>query len=175
MAITFNTGTTSTVTNSATPSNTFTIPAGVLAGDVIYVFVWSFTSATGTLTAALTSTATTPVQAGTQQNASGAGSQAHGAVFQIIAGASDAGATLTYSNTGGTGGSYWFNVLLVAYTGASASNPDVNAGTSFFSASSTGTTTTPSATTLASGDWQIQFVGIAPFPAPPAALPQAGR
>lgn len=162
MAISFNTGNTATITNSGTPSGTFTIPVGVLSGDTVLVLVWSFTTATGTLTNTLTSGGTTaPVLVGTQQTASGASIQAVGAVFKIAAVAGDPGATLTFGTSGGTGGSYWFNVGLVAYTGA-LGGVDVSAGGEFFSASSTGTTTTPSATTVASGDWQVQLLGVGP-------------
>lgn len=160
MAISFNTGTTTTVTNSGTASGTLTIPAGVLNGDTILVLVWAFTTATGTLTNHLTSTVTAPVQVGSSQLSTGASIQALGSVFRIAAGASDHGATLTFTTTGGTGGAYWYNVGLVAYTGAGG--VDVSNGTSFFTASGTGTTTTPSATTTASGDWQVQLLGVGP-------------
>lgn len=159
MAISFNTGTTATLTSSGTPSSTVTIPAGVLSGDTILVLVWVFTTATGTLASSLTSTATAPVQVGASKLASGSGIQALGAVYSIAAGASDHGATLTFGTTGGTGGSYWYNVGLVAYTGAGG--VDVSNGTSFF-ASGTGTTTTPSAVTTQSGDWQVQLLGVGP-------------
>lgn len=160
MAISFNTGTTTTVTNSGTASGTLTIPAGVLNGDTILVLVWAFTTATGTLTNHLTSTVTAPVQVGSSQLSTGASIQALGSVFRIAAGASDHGATLTFTTTGGTGGAYWYNVGLVAYTGVGG--VDVSNGTSFFTASGTGTTTTPSATTTASGDWQVQLLGVGP-------------
>lgn len=160
MAISFNTGTTTTVTNSGTASGTFTVPTGVLSGDTVLVLVWVFTTATGTLTNHLTSTATAPVQVGPSQLSSGAGIQAVGSVFKIAAGSSDHGATLTFTTTGGTGGSYWYNVGLAAYTGAGG--VDVSNGTSFFTASGTGTTTTPSATTSVSGDWQVQLLGVGP-------------
>lgn len=160
MAISFNTGTTTTVTNSGTASGTLTIPAGVLNGDTILVLVWAFTTATGTLTNHLTSTVTAPVQVGSSQLSTGASIQALGSVFRIAAGASDHGATLTFTTTGGTGGAYWYNVGLVAYTGAGG--VDVSNGTSFFTASGTGTTTTPSATTTVSGDWQVQLLGVGP-------------
>lgn len=159
MAISFNTGTTAVVSASGTPSGTVAIPAGVLAGDTILVLVWVFTTATGTLANSLTSTATAPVQVGASKLASGSGIQALGTVYSVAAGASDHGATLTFSTTGGTGGSYWFNTGLVAYTGAGG--VDVSSGTSFF-ASGTGTTTTPSAVTTQSGDWQVQLLGVGP-------------
>jgi hypothetical protein len=159
----FNTGTTATVTNSGTASGTFTIPAGVLSGDIIYVLVMAFTTASGALTDTLTSTATTPVLVGSQQSTGvNSGIQVTSGIWQIVATGSDAGATLTFGTSGGSGGTYWYNVGLGAWTGFSSVNPDVNAGTEFFSASSTGTTTTPSATTGTAGDWQIQFLGVAP-------------
>lgn len=161
MAISYNTGTTKTVTNSGTASGTVTIPGGVLNGDVILVLVVVFTTATGSLTNALSSSVTAPVQIGSSQLATGGGVQQVGSVYSIVAGASDAGATLTFSTSGGTGGSYWYDVGLVSYTGAKTTGvPDCNAGTEFFSASSTGTTTTPSATTATAGDWQVQLLGV---------------
>ena len=69
MAISYNTGTTSIVTNSGTAGgHTFTIPAGVLSGDVVLVLVTCFTTATGSLTVTLTSSATTPAAVGSQES-----------------------------------------------------------------------------------------------------------
>lgn len=165
MAISFNTGTTATITNSATPSGTVAIPAGVLSGDVILVEVLCFATATGSLTVTLTSTATAPVAAGTQQNTGiQSGNQVSTQIFRIMAGGADAGATLTFGATGGSGGAYWFDVGLVSYTGAGS--VDVIQGNQSFSASGTGPVTTPSATTGVSGDWQIQFIGVAPSGSP---------
>ena len=167
MAISYNTGITSTVTNGAAGSHTLTIPAGVLNKDVLLVLVMAFTTATGALTPTLTSSKTAPVQVGSTQGSvgtgAGAGIDVYTSVFSIIAGASDASATLTYGATGGTGGSYWFNVGLAAYTGASNTGvPDCQNGTSSFSNSGTGALTTPSATTVTAGDWQVQLIGVGP-------------
>ena len=161
MAISYNTGTTSIVNNSATAGgHTFTIPAGVLNGDVVLVLVSCFTTASGTVSVTLSSSATTPVPQGSQENTGiNAGVQLASGVWSIAATGSDAGATLTFGASGGTGGSYWFNVGLVSYTGAGGA--DVIAGAQFFSASSVGTTTTPSATTVSANDWQVQFIGAA--------------
>ena len=161
MAISYNTGSVAHLTAS-TSSSTTTVPAGVLSGDAVFVLVWGFTTASGTLTPTLSSTKTAPSLVGTKQNSTGGGIQTSAGVFLINAGSSDAGATLTYGLSGGSGGSYWFNVGIVSYTGANATPVDVNAGTEFFSASSAGTTVTPSATTVAAGDWQIQFIGCGP-------------
>jgi hypothetical protein len=164
MAISYNTGTTATVGSSGTPSGTVTIPAGVLSGDTVFVFVFCFTTATGTLTNTLSSSATAPTAVRAQVNSGSLSSiQAQSALWVIKAGSSDHGATLTFGTTGGTGGSYWYNVGVVAYTGASTVTPvDVSNGAAFNASGQTGTTTTPSATTGAAGDWQIQFLGVGP-------------
>jgi len=159
MTISYNTGTTSVLGGSASNNSSFTIPSSVLPGDVIFVLVFGFTTATGTFDITLGSTATTPVKIGTDESAANGGITAMSAIFSINAKAADPGATLTYTMTGGTGGQYWFNVGLVSYTGATI--VDVNAGTSYYS-TNTGTTTTPSATTKVNGDWQIQFLGVGP-------------
>jgi hypothetical protein len=160
----YNTGTTTFITSGTASGHTFTIPAGVLTDDVVLILVMCFTTATGTITPTLTSSATTPTAIGSSpQSCSGSGIITVSSTFWIVAGASDPGATLTFGASGGTGGSYWFNVGLVSYTGASTTGvPDCQAGTALFSATAPGTTITPSATTVADGDWQVQLLGVGP-------------
>jgi hypothetical protein len=158
VAISYNTGTTFKVANSGTPSGTGTIPAGVASGNLLYVVVMTFTTATGAVVATLTSSATAPVAVGSQQ-ATGivGGQQVTSGVWSIAAGPGDPGATLTFGAAGGTGGTYWFNVGLVAYSGASGT--DVSGGNNEAAqGQTTANITTPSLTTGAAGDWQIQAV-----------------
>ena len=160
MAISFNTGATASVTASGTASGTITIPAGVAAGDVILVLVSVFTTATGTLTNALSSTGTAPTQVGVNENANAAGVLSQGSVFQIKASGSDAGKVLTFSTSGGSGGSYWYAVALAAYTGAASATPvDVITGSGTFTSNNAGGATTPAATTGVSGDWHVSLIG----------------
>lgn len=169
MAISYNTGTTAHLTAGGS-SSTFTIPAGVLNGDTILVLVMCFTTATGSPSLSLTSTATTPVPQGSLENTGiNGGIQVLSRIFSIAATGSDAGATLTYSASGGSGGAYWFNVGLASYSGAGS--VDVIQGTASFSASGSGAATTPSATTVQSGDWQVQFLGVAPPGSPAYTVP----
>jgi hypothetical protein len=175
VAISYNTGTTAFVTNSATNHGTITIPAGVNVNDVVIVYVFGFAvsaSTSGGVT--LTSTATAPTAVGSTQflQSTNPGIAIVGQPFYIVAGASDPGATLTYTFTGITSSQYWFDVGLVAYTGASTTAPiDCQNGSKSFSGTGTGAITTPSTTTVTSGDWQIQLIGQDPAGSPTVVTP----
>ena len=86
MAISFNTGTTADGGAGFNASQAITIPAGVLAGDVIVV---AFTAFSGNVTETIqaSSTGTAPVIIGTSQEAGFGGNFLDGAIFYIVAGA----------------------------------------------------------------------------------------
>jgi hypothetical protein len=158
MAISYNTGTTGFITNAGSNAGgTLTIPAGVLSGDYVFVYLYSFTVVGTAPTHSLTSTGTAPTLIGSQTQATGNNFWSTATLYYFVASATDHGKVLTFSETGGAS-DWWWDIGLVAYTGAGG--VDVHGGpTSSYSASgTTGTTTTPSATTGVSGDWQIQFV-----------------
>lgn len=161
MTAVFNTGAVAHVTNSATPSGTIAIPAGVLPADALYILIMVFSTAAGTLTATLSSAATAPVPVGGQQ-ATGviAGQQVTAGLWSAEAAAADPGAVLTFGATGGTGGSYWFNAGIVAYTGAAVAGfTDVQGGNKVAGqGETTGNITTPALVTGVADDVQIQFV-----------------
>ena len=122
----------------------------------------AFSTATGTITATLSSGATAPAAVGSQQATGNSyGQQVTSGLWSIAAGPGDPGATLTFGATGGTGGAYWFNVGLVAYAGALAT--DVSGGNNEYAqGQTTADITTPSLTTMTADDWQVQIVAGGP-------------
>lgn len=159
----FNTGVTKTIDQAASNTGTIIVPAGVKPGDDVFVFVFAFSFAgTGSAAITLTSTATAPAQLGTTQSEIGSGIIAGAALFHFTAGASDPGATLTFTMTGGGATSWWFNVSATAYTGFAGVDPPAIGGAGFFTGAGNGTTVTPAASTTRDGDWQLQWIGIGP-------------
>jgi hypothetical protein len=155
MATSYNTGTTATSNGSQTASQAITIPAGVLAGDVVLILAEQvvLTSSPSTLSAA--STGTTPSQAGSQVTGTeGLPAAVTGAVFYFVATGTDAGKVVTIS----AGASGFWGVALVAYTGASNTSPiDVINGA--FGGANTNTVTCPSLNTGVAGDWAVYLGG----------------
>ena len=151
MAISFNTATSTNGAGASTASLNITIPAGVLAGDVVLLVVHGFQNVSASNTLQATSTGTAPVQISTQQQSPlASGFWADGAIFRVIASATDAGKVITASFTDNRS-SLWA-LALAAYTGASNSTPvDVSNGTS----SGTSPLTFPALTTTITGDWAI--------------------
>jgi hypothetical protein len=130
-------------------SQNLTIPAGVLAGDVMLLAVAAFYTAAFTPAIASTGTAFTQIGA-SQAGGNADGFVLNGSIWYAIASASDAGKVITAS-----GNSAFWGLSLVAYTGASNSAPvDVDGGT-LVTSSSTTSIVCPSETTGVSGDWAV--------------------
>lgn len=157
MTISFNTGTATSNGVSSVVSLALTIPAGVLAGDVIFIVFAAFNQIV-TETVQASSTGTAPVLIGSSQNVAFSGSDLHSAIFRVVAGASDAGKVITGSLVSGDT-AQWAGAL-AAYTGASGTSPvDVQGAVTAAGASST--VTCPSEITGVANDWDIQVLGAA--------------
>ena len=130
---------------------TCTIPVSVTAGDILLIFGVNIA---GTLTPDVTISSTGTAPSPLIAPVSNVGAFMTAGAWWCVAGAGDPGATLTVGTT--TGANY-SGVAVVAYSGASASQPDVVS--SGFGAAST-TFTTPAATTSAAGDWAVWYAGM---------------
>jgi hypothetical protein len=148
MAITYNTGTT---TSGSGTSINVTIPAGVLVNDVVFFNVYAECNSSFSVSTSSTGTALTQLPSSPQgQKPSGSENQLE-AVYYIVAGVSDPGATVTFS----TSFSSTWVISLASYTGANTSSTiDVNGGTNVYGVGTTGITF-PAETTDAVGDWAI--------------------
>lgn len=156
MPITWNTGT--TASNGAhVASQAITIPAGVLAGDVLIVPFSAFGLAFAPAeTIQVSSTGTTPVLVGSVQNTATFSDRIlNAAIFSVVAGASDAGKVITGSVVSGHDAEW--AAAIGAWTGVYNSGPvDVNGAATATGVSSTGSC--PSETTGAAGDWDLQII-----------------
>ena len=148
MAISFNTST--HLNSTQTASNTLTIPAGVLAGDVMILVLNGFSSGTSpALSVSSTGTAFTQIGS-TQAGGTASGFTTYGAIYYAVASSTDAGKVLTLSISGG--GTSFICAALAAYTGASNASPiDVSGGV----ASASSPLTVPARTTTVTGDWAV--------------------
>jgi hypothetical protein len=162
---THNTGTTATLGQSAhTVPFTFTIPAGVLAGDVMLVSVNTFSfPLTGPATSTPTSgggswTAVGPLVAA-QDGTAGVSATA----WHRVATAGDPGSTFTMSWTGGVGGTdgFWWTATHDSYTGFWTPDPVAQSITPT-SGAQTAVGSCPSGTSLRSGSWVVQLGPITP-------------
>ena len=156
MPVSFNTATSNNGGGVSQASLSLTIPAGVLAGDILLLAVHGFQNVSAVNTLQASSTGTTPVQVSTQQQSPlASGFWADGAIFRVVASATDAGKVLTASFADSR--TALWALALAAYTGASGSSPvDVSGGT----ATGTSPLTFPAETTSIAGDWAIY---LAPF------------
>jgi hypothetical protein len=153
----YNTGTTGSASSiPAATAFTFTVPAGVLTGDVMVVSlnVFSFTANTFGISTP-SSGGGSWTQIGTTQVGSQGSVGGWGSAWYRIATASDPSSTFTVSWTGTNGGgnTFWWAADLESYTGFYTPAPIGN-----FSASvSSGTSAvSPSVTTSLPGSWGIQ-------------------
>jgi hypothetical protein len=121
MAISWNTGTTVDDANTQAASQTVTIPAGVLAGDIIIIVVTGWATAVPTETIQASSTGTAPVIIGTTQSVADGTLYLQAVPFYVIAGASDAGKVITVSFVSGDTAKW--TIALGAWTGASNAAP----------------------------------------------------
>lgn len=156
MAISYNTGATATNQGGGGgASQTLTIPAGVLAGDVMLLAVNAFSNGTTpALTVASTGTAFTQIGA-TQKGGTGSGYSVYGGIYYAVAAGTDAGKVITASVSGG--GAPFVCVALAAYTGVSSSAPvDVSGGAN----AGISPLTFPAETTGVANDWAVY---LAPF------------
>jgi len=158
VAASFNVGTTGAANNITQATNfTFTIPAGVLPGDVMIVAVtcFTFTSAAPAVS--------TPSSGGGSWSQIGSlvdtgatsGLNVYATAWARVATAADPGSTfsISFSGTqGATNGFYW-SASLGAYTGFSAGSPVGN------NSSASGNNTTigacPTVSTARSGSWGV--------------------
>jgi hypothetical protein len=158
VAISWNTGTTVDDNNSNQATQVVTIPAGVLAGDLILVMVTGWDSPLATETIQASSTGTAPVIIGTSQSVSFSGDNLQGALFYIVASASDPGKVITTSFVSGDLARW--SIALGAWTGVSNSRPvDVSGAATASGASSS--LTCPTEVTTVNGDWCIQAAAVA--------------
>jgi hypothetical protein len=162
---THNTGTTATLGQSAhTVPFTFTIPAGVLAGDVMLVSVNTFSFP---LTGPATSTPTSGGGSWTAVGPLVAAQDGTAGVFATawyrVATAGDPGSTFTISWTGGVGGTdgFWWTATHDSYTGFWTPDPVAQSITPT-SGAQTAVGSCPSGTSLRSGSWVVQLGPITP-------------
>lgn len=148
MAITYNTG---AVSPSPNTTNVLTIPAGVLAGDVMLLVVNGFAPTAGaSLTVSSTGTAFTQIGSTQAGGAGASGYYAYGGIYYAVASSTDHGKVISVSVSGG--GSTFVCCALTAYTGASNSAPiDVSGGTNAASSP----LTFPAETTGVANDWAV--------------------
>jgi hypothetical protein len=162
---THNTGTTATRGQSAhTVAFTFTVPAGVLAGDVMIVGINTFSfPLTGPAT-------TTPTSGGGSWTAIGPLVAAQNGVagtfataWYRVATAGDPGSTFTISWSGGVGGTdgFWWTAVMDAYSGFWTADPIAQSITPT-SGAETAVGASPSGTTLRAGSWVVQLGPITP-------------
>jgi hypothetical protein len=156
MAISFNDGTTASNGGTQVSSYPVTIPAGVLANDVVLFVVSAFHTTDETLQ--VSATGSTPVIIGTSQNSGGGGFVLNAALFYFVAAASDAGKVITASCVSGDTANW--AIALAAWTGASNSAPIDVSGVALAQGASS-TITCPSETTGVANDWDLQIVGAA--------------
>lgn len=159
MAISYSTGTTGSATNiPASTAFTFTVPAGVLTGDVMFVSlnVFSFTANTFGISTP-SSGGGNWTQIGTTQQGSQGSIGGWGSAWYRVATASDPGSTFTVSWTGTTtgGNQFWWAADLESYTGADTSGPIGNFAWSIANSSVT-SAAGPTTTTTRANSWAIQ-------------------
>jgi hypothetical protein len=157
VAISFNTAARAD-SGAVTAANVqLTIPAGVLAGDVVLVVASAFAGASGA-TLSASSTGTAPVLVDQAQTALFAGLFHNGGLWQFTASGSDAGKVITVTLSGGTN-PFW-SAVLAAYTGVNGAAPvDVHGVNT--AAGSGITQNTPSLTTGTANDWAVQAAAVA--------------
>jgi hypothetical protein len=176
MAISYNTGATSSA-NTATSCN-ITIPAGVLAGDLMLLGIACFNEVASAPTITITGgggswTLLSPMHDGTNPQAVNNGTLFNWAyVYYRVATAGDPGATLTVSEAGSPAATTWLSLVLVSYTGAASSQPDV-AGS--VGANNVLTVTSPSETTATANDWSAGMLLGGTNGAPVGGLPATSR
>ena len=157
--ISYNTGATASAI-TATSVN-LTIPAGVLAGDLMVLGVTVFTTSSSAPAISITGGPWTlvPVTTGTNPEVpAGAGVWSYDYAYVRTATGIDPGATITLSETGSGAGSTWWGVALASYTGAGS--VDVAGGAN--AEGTNATVTCPSETTTHAGDWAVYVGGGAP-------------
>ena len=151
MPISFNTGARLDSGGAAAASQNLTIPAGVLAGDVVLVVACGFNGASGA-TLAASSTGTAPVLIDQDQTPVLAAVFSNGGAWYFVASGTDAGKVITFSISTGT--AEW-SVALAAYSGARNVTPvDVHGAVAAVSATGAAVAT-PALTTGVAGDWAI--------------------
>ena len=162
---THNTGTTATLGQSAhTVPFTFTIPGGVLAGDVMIVGINTFSfPLTGPATSTPTSGGGSWTAVGPLVAAQNGTAGVFATAWQRVATAGDPGSTFTISWTGGVGGTdgFWWTATFDAYTGFWTADPIAQSITPT-SGAQTAVGTCPSGTSLRSGSWVVQLAPITP-------------
>lgn len=154
MAISYNTGAVVSMTSTGT-SKTLTIPAGVLAGDAMFLLFTAYSETSGSSTLSVSSTGGAWTQVGSTIYEATANFEVNSSLWVRSATSADPSATITMSSTT----ALFLHGELVSYTGAATSGmvdafadgTTTTAGTSF---------TTPSATTVAANDWAVYFLSL---------------
>ena len=161
MAISYNTGATGDSGGATALTCTVTIPAGVLAGDVMLLSACGFDGASATtITVSSTGTAFTQITQNQTGGVAPATLYSNAGIWYAVAGAADAGATITLQMSDST--HVFWSATLADYTGASNSAPvDVSGGAKLSGASGTvgDSLACPAETTNTANDWAVYFFG----------------
>lgn len=156
MTISFNTATTATASAIAQATAfTFTVPLGVLTGDVMVVSLecFTFTSAAPAI-ATPTSGGGSWTQIDTLRDSGpSAGVNSYATAWQRTATAGDPGSTFTvsFSGTVGATNQFWWAAVLAAYTGCAVAPVDVASGAAGLGSS----VTLPTLLTTHANDWAL--------------------
>lgn len=158
MAITYNTGATADSGSGSGTTQNITVPAGVLANDVVLLVAQHITLTGTPATLSVSSTGTTPTAAGGTNNpatgSEGLPASVTGQVWYFVASGTDAGKVITVTASGAG----FRTLALAAYTGAATTTPvDVIAGA--FGGANTASVTCPTLSTVTSGDWAVYLGG----------------
>jgi hypothetical protein len=141
--------------NAATPGTScaVTMPGDVAAGDVVLLFAASIGLA-GSSVAFTSSGATSPSAIANVLSANFSSTPFVYSVWYFVAASGDVGATITLRNNDGS--SSYMAAILGAYSGASATQPDVIAHNDT-GASVSATYSSPTAVTGANADWAVNY------------------
>lgn len=140
---------------SAVASKAITIPAGVAAGDVVFLVAEGVAGGATAPGFSVTSTGTAWTQIGATRAVNN-GSDANGtAVFWITAAAGDIGLSVTVNSTGVNS---FMSLAMGSWGGANGSAP-VDVSGSAGAANPTSSVTCPAETTGVAGDWAVYCAG----------------
>lgn len=176
MAISFNTGAAASVNTSV--SINITIPAGVLAGDVMILGLELFTTDSTQPSVAFSGAGGTwtliPVTTGANPAvAIGGGIWSYGFAYYRVATAGDPGQVLTITETGSPAGTTWIAVTINSYTGASTSAPIDVAGSANHGQGSQTSPACPAMLTGVANDWAV-YLAQAGLPSAATTLTDPG-
>jgi hypothetical protein len=132
-----------------TTTQTLTLPSGLSVGDVLLITVSLATLTSSASTLSASSTATTPTQLGSTQSTTSSSVTNNGALYWMVVGSSDPGATITFASSAA---GFWV-IDMQPWTGADTTGPP-----SVFGATTTHSTvsiTCPAESTPVAGCWAV--------------------